>query len=110
MAPSLGRLTMSGFGIVTSILTSPAAQKIDFYLGSVHVDGEGLRKVAKLVFMKVFGGKGIGVVEEPQPVGAGASYDTKKDYFSMPPTAGFGSTPVDRYYILHEAVHAMQDA
>jgi hypothetical protein len=88
---------------INSVLLSPSAQKIDFWLGSIHVDGPGFRTVVDAlnhykVFVKVGG----------VPRGAAAAYDTMNNCFNLP-TATYGQSAVDKQAVVHEAVHAIQD-
>jgi hypothetical protein len=94
--------------IVTSILLSKPAAQIDFTLGSIHVDGVGFAAVASALFTKMVGFKGIGIRFGNVPAGAAAAYDEDDDVFDFP-SATFGLTPVERIYILHESVHALDD-
>lgn len=96
-------------GLVTNILLSPAAQKIDFRLGSIHVDGAGLGEVAASTYFAVLGFKGVKVVQERQSEGSGGSYDNKTNTLSLPNTRRFGTSTYDKMTIVHEAIHAMHD-
>lgn len=87
--------------LIYTVLTSPGARKIDFWLGSVHVDEAGFRSVIDAIDCG-----SIKIVVEPQPTGALASYSGAQFSF---PNATFGLTPKNRSAILHEAVHAIQD-
>ena len=46
---------------VFTLLMSPAAQRIDFFLDRLHVDGDAFRWVAGSLVIKQLGFKGIGV-------------------------------------------------
>jgi hypothetical protein len=108
--------------LMGSILMSDAAQKIDFYFDSFHVNGPGYQFVALALVnqgsrrMKIR----IGHVQR----GAGATYDPADNTFDFP-TAGYASTPGDRatipaarltailgerMTIVHECTHALRDA
>jgi outer membrane protein OmpA-like peptidoglycan-associated protein len=90
-------------GILTNVLTSAAAQRIDFWLGSIHVDGRGLSSVVQALK----DGR-IDVTIAQLQKGAAAEYANATKFFRFP-TATWGLTPSDRKAMLHESIHAMQD-
>jgi hypothetical protein len=96
-------------GLVTNILMSPAAQKVDFWLGSIHVDGAGFREVVGSTYFAMCGFKGVKIVRERQPEGAAASYYPSTDTLALPNSRNYGASAVQKYHIVHEAIHAMQD-
>ncbi|WP_342362182.1 hypothetical protein [Terrarubrum flagellatum] len=89
--------------LVYRTLLSPSAAKIDFALGSIHVDGAGFAGVAALVAHG-----GIGIKVENQQTGEAASYNYPKNSLSFP--LGYsGTSPDDREAIVHECTHALHD-
>jgi hypothetical protein len=89
--------------LVVQILKSPAAKKIDFWLGSIHVNAVGLNLVVNAVNNGIIDLK-IG----PVNAGAAAMYGNRENAYTFPSTAVL-STPSGRTDVLHESVHAMQD-
>ena len=100
---------MSGSQIVANVLLSRAAQKIDFYLGGIHVDGEGLKEVVSLVHTRLFLNYGVGVVRKDPEPGVGASYNEGSNTISFPTDPNFGYTGVTRMHVVHESIHVMHD-
>ncbi|WP_342362181.1 hypothetical protein [Terrarubrum flagellatum] len=89
--------------LVYNTLVSPSANKIDFTLGSIHVDGAGFAGVAALVATG-----GIGIKVGKQQAGASASYVNPKNTLSFPPDYS-GALPRVRKDIVHECTHALHD-
>ena len=86
-----------------AILTSPAAQKIDFFLGYMHINGFGYQRVADALRE---GSIGVGLGNVPS--GAAAAFDSDENLFEFP-DGGFGLTLAsDQGTIIHEATHAMK--
>jgi hypothetical protein len=88
---------------------SPAAQKINFYLDSFHVDGSGLSYVALALLSRPHGQHGVTIRVGHVSPGAAATYDPATNIFDFP-TAGYGTTAFERQTIVHECVHALRDA
>ena len=95
---------------VTKVLTSPSARKIDFTLGSIHVDYAGFMSVFMALASRQQGYAGIDIeIDEDLPAGAQAAYFPTEDKFHFP-HAAFGLTDVsEKIAIIHESVHAMHD-
>lgn len=92
---------------VMDVLGSPSAQRINFRLGLIHVDGTGLAAVSNLLSIGTVSGLRIRV-GGPLPRGAAAAYDdaTNTLRFSR---AEFGVNASEKATILHECVHALHD-
>jgi hypothetical protein len=86
-----------------AVLQSPEVARIDFTLGSIKVDGAGLREV---VVSLMLGTIHIGI--QAMPAGAAAQYAPHGNKFLFP-SAAFGATENDNAYLVHESVHALQD-
>jgi len=100
----------SGLSIVVSeatkrrlidVLRSPSAQKIDFYLGYLHVNGVGYGAVADAV-----SNNSIGFRFGKVPAGAAAGFDAVDKVFDFPAGRIYGSNLVEQALALHEATHA----
>jgi hypothetical protein len=89
--------------MLISVLMSPAAQKIDFWLNTIHVNGAGLKSVVR----EVTAGR-IGIKLGPVMAGAGAEYGNGEKAFTFP-NAGVFTSQSGRKIVVHESVHAMQD-
>lgn len=94
---------------LTSVLFSSAAQKIDFYLDKIHVDGSGFSYVALALLSKAKDDRGIKIAIGHLPAGAEASYDPATNTFRFP-TAGYGLRRAEQMTLIHESVHALRDA
>ena len=92
-----------------SLLMSPAAQKIDFYLDRFHVDGWGFTYVALALLSQPVRGAGFRIRTGGVAPGADATYQPANNTFSFP-NAGYGQTAFQRMSIIHEATHAMRDS
>ncbi|MGL4324760.1 MAG: hypothetical protein ACRCTD_12040 [Beijerinckiaceae bacterium] len=89
-------------------MNSPAAKKLDFWLGPIHVDHQGLTAVAESMMPRWKGERGVGVVLEKQRPGVEASYRIVSNMLSF--AIGFDfKTPKARATVIHEMVHAMHD-
>lgn len=88
---------------VTRVLSSPAAQKIDFRIGSIHVNGAGLARIRSLVAVGT-----ISTNVVPMDPGVGAQYVPGANTLEFP-SAVFGTTPEDKCTIVHECIHALHD-
>jgi hypothetical protein len=86
-----------------AILQSPEAQRIDFTLGSIKVDGKGLMEVVTSLMLGT-----LHIVTMRMDPGAAAQYNTSSNTFEFP-NAAFGALATDESSILHECVHALQD-
>jgi hypothetical protein len=86
-----------------AILQSPEAQRIDFTLGSIKVDGKGLMEVVTSLMLGT-----LHIDITTMDAGAAAQYLPHGNTFQFP-NAGFGVLATDESSILHECVHAMQD-
>jgi hypothetical protein len=94
---------------VVAVLASQPARKIDFWLGPIHVDADGLDQVIGMIGLKAMQfGMGIDVVVGGVPRGAGAAYNSPTNQLRFP-TANYGADSPERGGILHECVHAMRD-
>jgi hypothetical protein len=86
--------------VVTRILRSAAAQRIDFSIGYLHITGAGLRRVADDVDRG-----SIAIEIGGVPPGAGAAYSPDgKFYF---PDRSYGFQASEEMDIVHEATHAL---
>lgn len=94
---------------IASILLSPAAQKLDFYLDNIHVDGSGLSYVALALIPTPQESQGLSIVIGGIDPKALANYDPTTNTFHFP-SANYGLTPFERMTILRECVHAYRDA
>jgi hypothetical protein len=93
---------------VMKVLTSSTAMKIDFTLGSIHVDAAGFTSVYLAILNKTMGFPGIDVDVGKVPSGAAAAYDSGDDTFQFP-HAAYGMAANEQAIIIHESVHAMRD-
>ena len=78
-----------------------AAQKIDFYLGYLHVSGFGYGAVADAVSRGAIGVR-FGELE----LGAAAAFDGEDKVFDFPDGGVYGASLVEQSNIVHEATHA----
>ena len=92
-----------------AVLMSDAAQKINFYLDGLHVDGSGLSYVALALLSKATFNSGFNVRVGGMGAGAEATYQPKTNTFTFP-SVNYGDTPFQRMTMLHECVHALRDA
>lgn len=83
------------------VLRSPSAQKIDFYLGCLHVSGFGYGAVADAVSKD-----SIGIRFGQVPAGAAAAFDGVDKVFDFPEGRIYGSSLVEQALVVHEATHA----
>jgi hypothetical protein len=83
------------------VLRSPSAQKIDFYLGYLHVSGFGYVTVADAV-----SNGSIGIRFGQVPAGAAAAFDGEDKVFDFPEGQIYGSNLVEQALMVHEATHA----
>jgi hypothetical protein len=84
------------------ILQSPEAQKIDFFLGYMHISGLGYLRVADALrrgSMQI----SIGTV----PEGAAAAFSNARNLFHFPDKT-YGILAGERSDMVHEATHAMK--
>ena len=94
---------------IMNVLTSPAAKKIDFTFGSIHVDFAGFMSVFMALASRAKGYAGIDISIEKQAPGVNGGYRPEEDEFSFSHGA-FGLDNADeRKTIIHESVHAMHD-
>jgi hypothetical protein len=94
---------------VGGILMSSAAQAINFFLDSFHVDGSGLSFVALALASKPKGVHGVTFRLGHVKHGAAATYSSSTNIFDFP-AANYGTTDFERMTIVHECVHALRDA
>jgi hypothetical protein len=94
---------------ISSILMCDAAQKIDFYLDKIHVDGSGFSFVALALLPRPRGQQGLSIAIGGMSPGAEATYDPNINTYRFP-SASYGLTPFERMTILHESVHAYRDS
>jgi hypothetical protein len=94
---------------IGSILVSDAAQKIDFYLDNIHVDGSGFSYVALALVPKPSGARGLSIAVGHMNPLAAATYAPLINTYRLP-RANYGITPFERMTILHESVHALRDS
>jgi hypothetical protein len=105
-----GEETKQMFNTLMTLVMSPSAQKIDFTLGSVHVDGSGFASVYyALVKYATSQHGGIGAEVGGVPPGAAAGYDNANNVFKFPHARFGASDENERMSLIHECVHAMQD-
>src|SRR5262249_43323351 len=94
---------------VNTLLMSDAAQKIDFTIEQIHVDGWGFTYIALAMLTRPHGSHGTTVrLGHVQP-GADATYDPARNIFDFP-NAGYGTTPFQKAGVIHECVHAVRDS
>jgi hypothetical protein len=96
-----------GFRIVNALM-SRAAQKIDFTLGSIHVDASGFYLVAQQIHNWIAGQVGVGVEVAQVRPGAVAQYNPTRRLYTFP-RADYGRNADEQGTIVHESVHAMND-
>lgn len=93
---------------IHAILTSNAAQRINFTLSFVHVDGKGLQAVADAIVAKLKNQNGVEISLGDATPGAAGSYNSATNRISVP--TGFATQSwKSKQVLLHECVHAMQD-
>lgn len=85
------------------VLRSNACRRLDFYVGSFHVDGAGLELVAKALD----GGKIKVVIDDPFGDG-GATYGVRENTIWVT-SADICNTALGRNLVVHECVHALYD-
>jgi hypothetical protein len=95
--------------IIGAIVMSDAAQKVDFYLDKMHVDGSGLSYVALALASKPRGGRGLSIAVGGLGPHAEASYDPSTNTFKFP-KVNYGTVPFERMTIFHESVHVWRDS
>ncbi len=90
--------------LIMDLMISEPVKRINFMLGSMKIDGSG--------FMEVFNALregrikvGVGNI----PANAAASYDYTDNVFDLP-RANYGNGAFEKMLIVHESVHAIQDA
>lgn len=88
---------------VKDVLTSTSARRIDFHLGTIHVDAVGLMVISHFVS---FGR--IAVKVAPMAPGVAAQYDPGANTLEVP-RDNYGANAKERSDILHECVHALHD-
>jgi hypothetical protein len=87
---------------IVSVLRSPAARKIDFWFGPVHVNTWGLELVASALFRSLITCATGGL----DPALQAAKYNQIERTFHFASTS-VGKTTDEQSYIIHECVHAM---
>jgi hypothetical protein len=87
---------------IARVLRSSACRKIDFYVGSFHVDSAGFELVAKALDT----GKIKVVIYEE--LADGAAYSEKLNVIGVA-SADVCTTALGRSLVVHEAVHALYD-
>jgi hypothetical protein len=95
--------------LIGTIVMSDAAQKVDFYLDKMHVDGSGLSYVALALASKPRGGRGLSIAVGGLGPHAEASYDPSTNTFKFP-KVNYGTVPFERMTIFHESVHVWRDS
>lgn len=86
---------------IIRVLNSPATQKINFFIGVLHITGAGYRKVVSAL------NDGSITVKIGKPSeGAAAEFHTDEDYFLFPDRS-YGFAPADLLNIVHELTHAI---
>lgn len=95
--------------LIGTILMSPAAQKIDFKLDNIHVNGSGLSYVALALLSKPDKGGGMHIRITKLSAGLEAQYHPEINTYIFP-YENYGSTRFQRQTIVHESVHALRDA
>lgn len=93
----------------SSILCSAPCQKIDFWLGGLHVSGAGFAVIAHALQRGGRGERGIDVVVEPLEKGA-AAYHPARDAIVVPKREWAKEDAFERLAVVHEATHAWRDA
>ena len=88
---------------VKSVLSSPAARRIDFHLGLINVDAAGLAAIHNFVAAGIVA---IRVGELKDGVAGQYSNQTNTLRFKR---ETYGASPFERATILHECVHALHD-
>ncbi|WP_128565740.1 hypothetical protein [Methylobacterium crusticola] len=94
---------------VGKIITSDEAQRINFTLDGVHIDGSGFYYVALALLPKGKAAGGIDFVVKQMGPGFGAQYDPRKNNFEFP-NENYGLDDDERALIVHESTHALIDA
>jgi hypothetical protein len=84
------------------VLMSPEAQKIDFFLGYMHINGVGYRLVADAIVKGSIGVRIGGV-----PDGAAATFDPSENVFNFLNGTN-GSLLSNQGVMVHESTHAMK--
>lgn len=87
---------------IARVLRSSACRKIDFYVGSFHVDSAGFELVAKALDA----GKIKVLIYDA--LGNGAAYSDTKNFIGVA-SADVCTTALGRSLVVHEAVHALHD-
>lgn len=95
-------------GLMGKLLMSPAAQKVNFYLDRIHVDGSGFSFVALALLPKPGGPRGFSIRVGHVSPGAEATYQPANNTFDFP-SANYGTTAAQKMSIIHECVHALRD-
>jgi hypothetical protein len=98
---------------IRSILLSDAAQRLDFYVDHIHVDGNGLGYIALALVELPDRHRGVSVqIGGDLPADADAAFDIGTNSLIVP-TANYGETPTPRWRrlfermsIVHECIHA----
>lgn len=85
------------------VLRSTACRKIDFYVGSFHVDGAGFELVAKALDS----GRIKVKIDDPFEDG-GATYEVRHNTIVVT-SADICGTALGREFVVHECVHALYD-
>jgi hypothetical protein len=95
-------------GAIRRVLSSDSTLKIDFQIGVQRINGDGFLAVANALYLRTqSAGQGIGVQVMSTP-GAAGQYNPTTNDFELPFWHPVGDD--DNMTIVHEAVHAMQDA
>jgi len=95
---------------IRDTLDSPATQRINFFVGTQHIDSQGFQQVSRAILKWLWGFReGVAVeIGETSKSAAPAQYLYKDDRFTFV-IATFGRTPDQRGAMVHECVHAMID-
>jgi hypothetical protein len=86
---------------IIRVLSSPATQRINFFIGFLHITGAGYRRVVSAL------NDGSITVKIGKPSeGAAAEFHSNEDYYLFPDRP-YGFAPVDLLNIVHESTHAI---
>jgi hypothetical protein len=102
--------------LMTSLLMSSAARRVNFYLDHIHVDGSGLSFVALALQSPPAGQRGFSIRVSTVGSNFEAAYDPSDNTFNFPRanygTVDHGNTDVafQKMSIIHECIHALIDS
>ena len=95
---------------VADLLRSTPCQKVDFWLGGLHVSGAGFTAIAHLISNAGTTGQGVTVAVGDITQNAEASYDQTTNTILVPNLDYAKTDAFQRVAVVHEAVHALRDS